>query len=155
MKSKIFLLAILVLGVILYMLSSKIEDSKCVNDAVRSANKGLVVISVLFVAMPIAALGFHMRCEKVKEYKGKLDEMNMYAIFFLLMGAVLVSLGATIHTNAKACNDVVGSSSAKSGATSVIVIGVLSILMSGGYLGYSYTSKKPTVAESSFIFPSY
>lgn len=156
MKSKVFLLAILLLGVILYMLSTKIENSACADAAVRSANKGLVVISVLFVALPIAFIGCQMGCEKMKPMNGKLKPCCMYAIFFLLLGVVLISLGSTIMGRVKQCNGD-ASSTIKSSSSMVIVMGVVSVVFSAGYLGYAYFGKaRPgAVTTSTFDFPSY
>jgi NADH:ubiquinone oxidoreductase subunit 6 (subunit J) len=156
MKSKVFLLAILLLGIILYMLSTKIENSKCVDDAVRSANKGLVVISVTFVVLSISVLGCQMRCEKIKPVIGSFDQCRMYAIFFLLLGIVLISLGSVILGKVKQCN-ADASDNIKSNSKNVITIGVIAVVASVGYLGYTYYNKsRPgAVTTSTFDFPSY
>jgi hypothetical protein len=80
----------------------------------------------------------------------------MYAIFFLLLGIVLISLGSVILGKAKQCNADTNDA-VKSNAKSVITIGVIATVSSIGYLGYTYYNKsRPgAVTTSTFDFPSH
>lgn len=151
MKDRLFLLAIFVLGVILYVLNTKIENSKCVDGGVMSSNKGLLVISVLFIVLPLASIGCEMRCERMKPRMS--PSCCVYAMFFLLLGIVLISLGSVIIGKVKQCNaDVHGQ--VKSSATNIVVIGVVAVVASAGYLAYSYKMRDYSVSRSAFDFPT-
>jgi hypothetical protein len=137
------------------MLSTKIENSKCTDDAVRSSNKGLVVISVLFIALPIAVIGCKMRCEKMRQSTGIYSQCCIYAMFFLVLGIVLISLGSVIMGKSGQCN-ANSVDAVKASSRNVILIGVVVVVASSGYLGYSYFAKKHgyAVTTSTFDFPT-
>ncbi len=100
---------IFVVGIILAVLTSMIDKaaSKCNNDAVRNSNKGVLVLSVLFMIVPIAYAVCRYTCNC-----GKHPEMviSTYAVFFWFLSIVLISLGAVIQDNAKksGCSKAIG-----------------------------------------------
>ena len=128
------MITIFLMGLVLSILSSMIdqESFKCGNKNLSNANKGILVLAVLSMAIPIMFLLCNWRCNCT------IQSMSLayFSIFFLLLGSTLVGLGATISMNAGNCNKVVGPS------TGIWVIGTIFMIMALIQLGITVSKHK-------------
>ena len=127
-------------------IDSKIPNA-CKSRTVRDANKGLLILGMLFVATSLAMLGAPLVCDCSKLNVGD-GPSEVYAGFILLLSIVLIILASLIKSNITKPNDCPVDSSSPG---IVLGIGIVMLLLSAGVLGtsvYEMYGKK-----SSFAFP--
>tara|TARA_Y100000389_G_scaffold35271_1_gene29993 strand:+ start:958 stop:1413 length:456 start_codon:yes stop_codon:yes gene_type:complete len=146
MLNKLLIWFSLVLGILLMYFSFDIDSkipNTCKSKTVRDANKGLLILGMLFVATSLAMLGAPLICDCSKLNVGE-GPSEVYAGFILLLSIVLIILSSLI----KKSNDCYVDSSSPA---IVLGIGIIMLLLSAGVLGnsvYQMYGKK-----SGFAFP--
>ena len=146
MLNKLLIWFSLVLGILLMYFSFDIDSkipNTCKSRTVRDANKGLLILGMLFVATSLAMLGAPLVCDCSKLNVGE-GPSEVYAGFILLLSIVLIILSSLIRKS----NDCYVDSSSPG---IVLGIGIIMLLLSAGVLGnsvYQMYGKK-----SSFAFP--
>lgn len=135
----------LVLGFFLMYFSFDI-DSKipvtCKSRAVRNANKGLLVLGMLFVAVSIGMITAPQLCDcsKLGVKEGPLE---IYAGFMLILSIVLVSLSAIIKSNTTKDNDCHIDSASPDIVLGIgITMMVLSLVVFGNNVYQTYSKKR-------------
>jgi len=141
-ETGIFMAIIFFVGLYLFIVSSKIDSDldNCKLDTaknMRRANKGLVVISVIFMSVSLSFLYQKLNsctCPSMAGTMSVFTTKEAYITLFLLLGIVLIGLSSTIKSNeGNIC--VLNNSSGLLNFT--IFIGVMMMLGCGGYLGMS------------------
>jgi hypothetical protein len=131
MNNTLFFSMIFILGVILVVTSNKVDGSiqaGCTSDKLRNANKGILVIGVVFMVSSVAYMICHSKCNCGGS--GSMDT-KMYVGFSLVLGIVLTVLGGIVKGQSDKANcDVKGE------VSTVLGIGVIMIVLCSGYLGY-------------------
>jgi uncharacterized membrane protein len=132
-KNTFFMLCIFILGLYLMVQTASIDKKlkQCDNQDIINANKGLLVISVIFVVFPISYFIFNRSNDDI------LDNNLLYKVFMLLLGIVLTGLGSVIHKNSSNSN----CEHIKSDIVPIIVLGVLTIVASISLLSYDLMNK--------------
>lgn len=130
-SNSIFMMVLFILGMVLVFSSLKISadiKNTCASNALRNSNRGILIIGVVFVVSSASFLLCHTRCTCTG---GVNATANHYTIFSLVLGIILIILGATINAEAK------GECEGAKGQTSLILtIGIIATIMSLGFLGY-------------------
>lgn len=142
-KNSFFMLCIFILGLYLMVQTASIDKKlkQCNNQDIINANKGLLVISVIFVVFPISYFIFNRSDDT-------LDHNLLYKVFMLLLGIVLTGLGSVIHRNSSNSN----CEYIKSDVVPIIVLGVLTIVASLSFLSYDLMNKRKTLNKVQFRF---
>jgi hypothetical protein len=137
MNNMIFMVLIFILGIVLVVTSGKILKrikNTCASDDLRSANRGILVIGVISIVSSLAYMACHSQCE-CKDV-GAFSTIG-YMGFTFLLSIVLISLGSIVDKQSKN----IGCEGAKGASSMVILIGVIMLLLSGGWGGYKVYSK--------------
>jgi hypothetical protein len=153
-ETEAFMLGIFILGVFLMVVSSLVDSDldNCVLETgkdIRRANKGILIISVIFMSVSLNFLYQKANscvCPKI----GAMSIFNtkeVYITFFLILGIVLIGLSSTIKANDSQLCVLTKSSSV---VNFTIIIGVIMTLGCGGYLGMSiYNNQRVGVIPKS------
>jgi putative Mn2+ efflux pump MntP len=145
MNNMIFMILIFVLGLVLVRSSGKISKkikNTCSSDDLRSANRGILVVGVISIVSSLA----YMACLSQCECKDVGDFSTIvYMGFTFLLSIVLISLGSIVDKQSKksGCEDTKGTSG------TIILIGVIMLLLSGGWGGYNVYSKSGHMGSKS------
>jgi len=136
-KGNTIMLTMYILGIVLYFHSLNIQKNlentkKCSSAAIRKANQGIAFLGLLLIIMPLSLFINSLKCGGCNIFDTA-DTMHS-AIFILLLGIVLISLGSTTRGASNGdCKDV--------DASNVVwIVGLLMILLSGGVL-YAFRFK--------------
>jgi drug/metabolite transporter (DMT)-like permease len=135
MINQIFSLAMLVLGFIMiitnFQIDNALRNQNCDDTALKNSNKGILIIGVTSV---VASISYMLCSFKCSSGESALIQTEMYAGFCLALSIVLIVLGSIIQSHAKnACVN------AKNHTTLIIILGVIMLVLSGGYLSmYAY-----------------
>jgi hypothetical protein len=139
-----YMLAMLVLGVALFVVSENIDKlaQQCNSNSLRRANRGLLAISVIIIVGVLSWANCKSSCAE-----GTLTGIltrglgdKVFAVFFLLLGLVLMSLASTIVAECKMAGS--------SGAGLAVGTGVAMAVVSGAYLAYDLFFKHKYPLES-------
>lgn len=131
-----FMILVFLLGLILMMQSNKIDEKlpKCTEPKVRNANKGLLILSVVFMTAAVAYMvcGFTSKCAGRGSAPSNPRGVMIYVGFLFLLGVTLIALGSQIHAHSSKKN----CDGAKNEVTSVIVLGVVMTVMCLAMMAY-------------------
>jgi len=151
----IFMVLIFLLGIVLTVTSGKILKKikkNCESEDLRNANRGILVIGVVAIVSSLSYMACHAKCA-CKDV-GAFSTVG-YMGFTFLLSIVLIALGSVVDKQTKntGCEDAKGTSGL------VIGIGVIMLLMSGGWGGYKgyemYGHMIPTGGVKSMKFGDY
>ena len=129
----IFMTILLFIGLILIGISwnidSNLSTTNCKSYSLKTANKFVMIIGVMFFTSSICFFGCTSKCSTViKEFN-----FMIYVLSMFVLGVILIILGSIISAQS---NSVAECSTAD--ATSIWVLGLLIVLTCVGYTGYKY-----------------
>ena len=145
-----FIVGIFVVGIVLALLSQRIDDrisGNCADKKVFNASKGLVVLATAFIVGSISYLVSQMTCSKT--FGSKTTSLLVFVSFFLLLGIALIVLGIRITANLQNVNNIDNEKclEAKEISKQVTYLGVLMTVLCIGYLGYRIYSAEKIVLK--------
>ncbi len=149
-----FMISIFIIGLFLLVVTSLVDSDldNCVLETgkdIRRANKGLLVISVIFISVSLSFLYQKANscvCPKIANISLFTTE-DAYITLFLVLGIVITGLGSTIRAND---NQFCALSKSSKIINFTIFTGVVLTLGCGLYLGMGiYNNQKVGVLPSS------
>ena len=130
--SKIFMVLMMVIGILLLILTKRVNDEikpGCISEKLRNANRGVLVVGVLLIAIGASNLICEWRCDCSSSSLESDKLILIYSTVVSLLGIVLISLGAVISSESKdLCN-------APSG-NSIWQLGIIATIIPLAYIGY-------------------
>lgn len=97
--NQIFMLLIFVIGLILTSISwdidSKLQDTDCKSVNLKTSNKLVLIIGVIFITSSLSFYGCYSRCENIMLGFNMLS----YVMLLSLLGIVLIVLGSIISAS--------------------------------------------------------
>lgn len=134
--TSIFMISIFIIGIILTVvgwdIDKKIEDKKCTSTALKTANKLIYTIGIVFI---VSSLSFYACTFKCGDNIQGVHHM-VYLVMLFLLGILLIVLGSVVQANSK-------DECANSGNPTIIwTLGVIIVLGCGLYFYSEFKKNK-------------
>jgi uncharacterized membrane protein YedE/YeeE len=142
LSTDMFMGLMFIVGLVLTIFALKIASNvnNC-DSSTQNAVRGLLVMGVMLMSITGTTLGINCPTRSKSHTLGGVTSSMAFIVLMLIIGIITTALVSVIHKN---CED------ARKDTPILLIMSVLIIVVSGGYLGYTVYSSRAIKSKFSF-----